>query len=86
MLRSSHARSTHRAFATLRMRPRLGGAALTGGSARSGAAGQVAQVARDAKASGLRADGAREAPRGARCRGGDRIEAGSALIPAKVHA
>jgi hypothetical protein len=83
MLRSSHARSTHRAFATLRVRPRLGGAALTGGSARSGAAGQVA---RDAKAAGLRADGAREAPRGARCRGGDRIEAGSALIPAKVHA
>lgn len=83
MLRSTHPRSTHRAFATLRVRPRLGGAALTDGSARSGAAWQVA---RDAKAAGLRADDAREAPREAPCRGGDRIEAGSALIPAKVRA
>ena len=42
---SSHARSNRRAFATLLVRPRLGGAALPGQSAKSFAAGHVAREA-----------------------------------------
>ena len=45
MPRSSHARSNRRALATLRVRPRLGGTALSGPSAKSGAAGHVAREA-----------------------------------------
>ncbi|MBE7202726.1 MAG: hypothetical protein INR70_33690 [Parafilimonas terrae] len=45
MPRSSHARSSRRAFKTLLVRPRLGGAALSGQSAKSGAAGHGAREA-----------------------------------------
>ncbi|MGU3666454.1 hypothetical protein ACLBX9_19885 [Methylobacterium sp. A49B] len=66
MPRSSHARSNRRAFATLPVRPRLGGAARPGEPAQSDAAGHVAR-----EASYL---------------GGDRTDAGSPLMPSKVHA
>ena len=79
MPRSSHARSNCRTFATLLVPRLLGGAALSGQSAKSSAAGHVAWAG---EATILRADGALEAS----YLGGDRTEAGSPLILSEVHA